>query len=105
MEFKGQYLNYSEYKELGGSLDLMPFNLFEFKARKKLDEYTRGRLINLEQPDIEVKTCVYNLIRTFEVDESYLNSNTQERERYLESIILRDLNNYVVNGQLAIYRG
>lgn len=105
MEFKGQYLNFSEYNELGGNLDQMPFNLFEFKARKKIDEYTRGRLINLEEQDIEVKTCIYNLIRTFEVDESYLNANIEERERYVESIILRDLSNYVVNGQLVIYRG
>ena len=30
MEFNGQYLTYNEYKALGGSLDITPFNLLEF---------------------------------------------------------------------------
>ena len=44
MEFKNQYLTYLEYKNLGGTLGEMPFNLLEFKARKIIDERTLGRL-------------------------------------------------------------
>ena len=36
MEFSGQYLNYEEYKSLGGTLDIMPFNILEFESRKEL---------------------------------------------------------------------
>ena len=66
MEFSGQYLNYEEYNSLGGTLDLAPFNLLEFEARKEIDKYTFGRLINLEEQKDEVKLCVYNLINTLE---------------------------------------
>ena len=44
MEFEGQYLTYEEYIDLGGTLDLMPFNLLEFEARRKIDIRTQSRL-------------------------------------------------------------
>lgn len=63
MEFNGQYLTYTEYKELGGAIpDEMPFNLLEFNARKCIDKYTFGRLINLTSQVQEVKLCVFELI-------------------------------------------
>ena len=62
MEIEGQYLTYEEYKALGGLLDLMPFNLLEFEARKEIDKYTFGRLADLEEQVKEVKLCIYNLI-------------------------------------------
>lgn len=62
MEFTGQYLTYDEYKALGGNLDQTPFNLSEMKARKIIDKYTQGRLIDLETQVQEVKLCVYDLI-------------------------------------------
>lgn len=64
MEFTGQYLTYDEYKALGGNLfrDQTPFNLSEMKARKIIDKYTQGRLIDLETQVQEVKSCVYDLI-------------------------------------------
>ena len=62
MEFKGQYLTYEEYKVLGGNLYQTPFNLSEMKARKIIDKYTFGRLIDLETQVQEVKLCVYDLI-------------------------------------------
>ena len=48
MEFKGQYLTYQDYKALGGTLDLTPFNLLEFEARKEVDDCTYGRLKKLD---------------------------------------------------------
>lgn len=60
--FDGQYLLYSEYKLLGGTLDEAPFNILEYNARKKIDERTFGRLIGIDPIPSEVKLCVYKLI-------------------------------------------
>ena len=68
MEFNGQYLTYEDYKGLGGTLNLMPFNLLEFEARKKVDARSQMRLKNVEyenMPD-EVKICMFNLINSIE---------------------------------------
>lgn len=62
MSISGQYLTYTEYTELGGTIQEMPFNLLEFEARKIIDYYTLGRLVNLETQKPEVKICIYNLI-------------------------------------------
>jgi len=66
MEFEGQYLTYEEYKGLGGELDLMPFNLLEFEARRRIDIRTQNRLKDVDSGDIpqEVKICEYNLINS-----------------------------------------
>ena len=42
MKFKGQYLTYQEYKGLGGTLELTPFNILEFEARRRIDEITHN---------------------------------------------------------------
>ena len=62
MEFKNQYLNYSEYEGLGGTLEETPFNLLEFKAQKIVDKHTFSRLTDLESQEQEVKLCIYELI-------------------------------------------
>lgn len=62
MEFSGQYLTYQEYLALGGTLDLMPFNLIEFEARKQIDIRTQNRLVDCEKAPQSVKLCEYNLI-------------------------------------------
>lgn len=66
MEFEGQYLTYEEYKGLGGELDLMPFNLLEFEARRRIDIRTQNRLKDVDGGEIpqEVKICEYNLINS-----------------------------------------
>ncbi len=66
MEFEGQYLTYAEYKGLGGTLDLMPFNLLEFEARKKIDNKTFNRLIDSTNIPQEVKLCEYKMINSLE---------------------------------------
>ncbi len=72
MEFKGQYLTYEEYKGLGGTLDLTPFNILEFQARRMIDIRTQNRI----QDDIpqEVKMCTFNLINSIEKYASVSNS-------------------------------
>lgn len=66
MEFSGQYLTYEEYRGLGGTLDLTPFNLLEFEARRQINIKTFNRLKDLDSEDIpqEVKLCEYNLINS-----------------------------------------
>ena len=62
MEFEGQYLTYEEYKGLGGTLDLMPFNILEFEARNQIDLRTQNRLVNEVEIPQKVKMCDFNLI-------------------------------------------
>ena len=62
MEFKKQYLTFEEYRELGGTLEQMPFNILEFKAQKEIDKYTFNRLLDLEEYSNEVKVCVFDLM-------------------------------------------
>lgn len=63
MEFNGQYLKYEEYKALGGTLDLTPFNLLEFETRRKIDIRTQNRLVGQVIPQ-EVKLCEYAMINS-----------------------------------------
>lgn len=53
MEDSVKYLTYERYIELGGSLDLMSFNLLEYQSRKQIDYYTHNRLMNGVPEDIE----------------------------------------------------
>ena len=62
MEFEGQYLTYEEYKALGGNLDLLPFNLLEFEARRRIDIRTFNRLHAAEEMPQAVKICAYKMI-------------------------------------------
>ena len=62
MEFEGQYLEFEEYEELGGSIEETPFNILEFEARKKIDERTQGRLKGIVEIPEEVKMCAFALI-------------------------------------------
>ena len=64
MNFNNQYLTFNEYKEMGGNLAEMPFNILEFEARKLIDRRTQNRLINVEEIPQEVKLCMFALINT-----------------------------------------
>jgi hypothetical protein len=129
MEFEGQYLTYSEYQELGGTLDQLPFNLLEYQARKEIDLNTKLRLVNETSIPDEVKMCLFELITTLEkyVQEQGFNVNytSESIDGYsksfatagqiaeivkgkrveLDDIILRDLYGVIVNGEHVIYRG
>jgi hypothetical protein len=64
MEINGQYLTYEEYKALGGTLDIMPFNLLEFEARRKIDIRTFNRLKDKKEIPQEVKLCIFNMVNS-----------------------------------------
>lgn len=83
MEYSGQYLTYEEYRALGGTLDLMPFNVLEYEARKQIDKYTFGRLQNLDKQEQETKMCIQKLISTLE---NYKTLEVQDKTISSESI-------------------
>lgn len=83
MEFNGQYLTREEYLQLGGTVpDEMPFNLLEFNARKCIDKYTFGRLIDLTTQTQEVKLCVFELIEKIN---SYSFNNEERTNKSISS--------------------
>lgn len=64
MEFEGQYLEFDEYEELGGSLDETPFNILEFESRKIIDNRTQNRIKYMKDKPQDVKLCVNAMINT-----------------------------------------
>ena len=113
MEFSGQYLTYNEYKALGGELDLTPFNLLEYDARKEIDKETLGRLINLDKQKEEVKMCMWELINLqisinngVDISGNVINYTSKEFKKAKSDIIMR----YLLNCRLEdntpyLYRG
>lgn len=80
MEFSEQYLTYDEYRLLGGTLDIMPFNLLEFEARKIIDSRTQNRIKKLDKIPEEVKLCINNMIGTinsYAINEENHNKNIE----------------------------
>ena len=79
MDFSGQYLTYEEYRSLGGTLEITPFNLLEFEARRRIDIKTLNRLKNIDSANIpqEVKLCEYNLISSINDYASSIKSATE----------------------------
>lgn len=131
MEFSGQYLTYEEYKGLGGTIDLTPFNLLEFEARRKIDIRTQDRLKGFESDEIpqEVKLCVYALINSIVIfsntmnnagnvasestdgySVSYITSSqisevVMSKNKELDDIIRTYLLGVVFNGEHLLYAG
>ena len=132
MENNEQYLTWEDYKEFGGSIDLTPFNLLEFQARRKIDIWTSNRLKQINSIDIplEVKICEYRLINSMcNYDErlesikgnvasestdgysvSYITGNQiteilKSKEAEQNNIIKECLSNVIVNGEHLLYCG
>lgn len=113
MDFSKQYLTYNEYKALGGKLDLTPFNLLEYDARKEIDKETLGRLINLDKQKEEVKMCMWELINLqisinngVDISGNVINYTSKEIKKAKSDIIMR----YLLNCRLEdntpyLYRG
>ena len=113
MEFSGQYLTYNEYRALGGTIDLTPFNLLEFEARKEIDKETQGRLINLKEQSNDTKMCVFQLINLYvsinngvDISGNVINYNQDQINDTIRSVIRK----YLINAKLKdgtpyLYRG
>ena len=126
MDFKGQYLTYQEYKGLGGTLDLTPFNVLEFEARRRIDELTYNRLVGGKNIPDEVKMCEFAIInkvlkaydeeigrgKTSESVGSYSVSYNSDIKKLIEDkrteiqdLISTDLFGVVYNGEHILYGG
>ena len=127
MEFSGQYLNYEEYTSLGGTLDIMPFNILEFECRKIIDTRTQNRLKGIDVVPQEVKMCMYNMMNILKNSISEYNSNVASenidgysvtylspqqineaiitKNSELEDIMFSYLMHVVVNGTSILYLG
>ena len=57
------YLTYSEYTNMGGTLNETAFNDLEYEARSYIDWYTFRRLQAEVSIPLQVKECIYYLIR------------------------------------------
>lgn len=100
-----RYLTYEEYMGLGGTLDMMPFNLLELEARINIDRETQNRLKNVENIPMEVKLCMYNLIQGLEFDANYKDADSREKKEYIARVIYNGLCGVVVDGIAVLYRG
>ena len=78
MKFENQYLTYDEYRLLGGKMELMPFNLLEFEARKIIDGRTQQRLVGVKEIPQDVKLCMNKMIDTISKYISATNVNAAE---------------------------
>lgn len=127
MTFENQYLTYSEYQELGGTLQELPFNELEFEVRKIIDEKTQNRLKDVTTIPDEVKLCEYrmiNVVNSYQetsvntqsgiVSEtidgysvSYNNTQTiiSSKHAELEDIVSTSLFGVIVNNEHLIYLG
>ena len=128
MEFSGEYLSYEEYKDLGGTLDLLPFNLLEFEARRKINLRTFNRLVGITEIPQEVKLCEYKMINSISdyistngngnvasenidgysvsyITGSQIEEAMKSRNTELDDIITTYLGFVIVNGQHLIYCG
>ena len=128
MEFSGQYLTYEEYRALGGTLDLVPFELLEYEARREIDGSTQNRIKEIENIPQEIKLCVFKLINVLSsYDESLNNVNkniasesidgysvsyvagNQAQEiskmKEIDDIIITYLNGVIVNGEHILFLG
>lgn len=127
MEFNNQYLTYAEYKSLGGTLDEMPFNILELKARQVINERTQNRLKNIEEMPQEVKICVYDLINTmnkYNLSDNSTSSNvssentdgysvtyksgtelTEEQKKQYDDVMETDLYGVIVDNTPILYLG
>ena len=59
------YLSYTEYKELGGTMNEATFNKNEFEIENKIDYLTNGRIKNLSQVPQTVKMLCFRLGTSF----------------------------------------
>jgi hypothetical protein len=130
MDFGNKYLTYAEYKNLGGTMSESPFNVLEYEARRKIDERTQSRLVDVTEIPTQVKMCMFNLINTLE---SYLIENSSNvkgiksesidgysvsylpasdiqqalvnKNKELDDNILTYLTGLIINGEHVIYVG
>lgn len=71
-----QYLTFSDYTNMGGTLDEVEFNRVEAEAETKLNYHTNRRLVDDTAFPYEVKLAVFKLIQLIQQKESYSNPDS-----------------------------
>jgi len=76
------YLTYTEYQEMGGTLDETTFNDLEFEARSLVDWYTFNRLQKEATFPEAVQRCMYKLIQYIVVQQQVngIGANSAEND-------------------------
>lgn len=74
------YISYTEYQNMGGTLDESSFNEYEFEARTIVDWYTFNRLQKDTEFPEAVQRCMYALIKLakLKADAMLLGSQTTQ---------------------------
>lgn len=74
------YISYTEYQNMGGTLDESSFNEYEFEARTIVDWYTFNRLQKDTEFPEAVQRCMYELIKLakLKADAMMLGSQTTQ---------------------------
>jgi hypothetical protein len=57
-----QYLNFADYKSMGGSFEQPEYTRAEYAARKEIDSLTFGRLQGIDPVPDDLKMCVLELV-------------------------------------------
>ena len=69
------YLTYAEYQSMGGTLDETTFNDYYYQAQALVDYVTFNRLKNDTTFPIELKYCMFRLIKMYVQRNNLLNPN------------------------------
>lgn len=66
------YLTIDDWDEMGGSADMDEpvYNRLEYKARKLIDQLTRGRIAGDKKVRESVRYCMYEMITAMAAEES-----------------------------------
>ena len=120
MESDKKYLTYNEYRTVGGDIPEMSFNIFEYKAEKKIDECTFRRFRKISEYPKELRMCVLELISEYNKEKnvgnivsesdgdysvSYSSYSKDDMESNITGTIKTWLSNTKVNGVPVLYCG
>jgi hypothetical protein len=104
-----EYLTFSEYTEMGGTLDETLFNSLAFDAQAYIDWYTFNRLWKEEwrTEDImeRVKICMYQLIKLLAVKSNILTPDVSSTGGINENAQLMSQANDGVSATYAVLSG
>ena len=72
------YLTFTEYQNMGGTLDEAAFNEFEFEAECIVDWYTFNRLQNNTTLPDKLKQCMFKLIKMAQEQQQLMSPGVSE---------------------------
>ena len=92
------YLTFQEYQNLGGTVSTTDFNIYEPKARRKLDYFTQNRLQTATTIISEVKELMTEFINRMQ--NSPLNGNITSYSNGIESFGFKENQTDAFNTEL-----